>query len=216
MSIGLVYKLKQHNTKATQFGKNGRLLPQRSSPLEHLKDNPATLCQASPALGCIKSFFPSNVLSVGKHRQLGHNHPDIFKVEESLRALLLFQIFSPIIPHTLEAFSFSANPVLDCLPLPQWTPPTYGPSQLFPSDLIRSLYQFHPWSGHLQAATNKCINRWTTKINFSPPIVLSLPLSFPLSPLKKIKNSYLATPALIYFISQILKSLSAASSLTLA
>ena len=55
-----------------------------------------------------------------------------------LRALLLFQIFLPIIPCALEALSFSANPVLGCLPLPQATS-SYSPSLLLPSDLIISL-----------------------------------------------------------------------------
>ena len=71
--------------EATQFWKNGRLLPHSPSPLEHpKKNNPATLCQASLILGCIQSSFPSKIPSVGKHRQLQHNHPDI--PEEEVRA----------------------------------------------------------------------------------------------------------------------------------
>ena len=54
------------------------------------------------------------------------------------RVLLLLQIFSPIIPCALRALSFSANPILGSLPLPP-AASSYGPSLLFPSDVIRSL-----------------------------------------------------------------------------
>ena len=59
--------------------------------------------------------------------------------QASPRALLLFQIFWPIIPCIPEAFSFSTNPVLGYLPLP-WATSSYSPFLLLPSDLIRSLW----------------------------------------------------------------------------
>lgn len=55
-----------------------------------------------------------------------------------LTVLLLFQMFSPIIPCALEAFSLSANPLLGCSPLPG-APSSHYPSLLLPSDLIRFL-----------------------------------------------------------------------------
>ena len=59
---------------------------------------------------------------------------------DSLRALLLFQIFFLRIPEPLQAFSFSANPVLGwgSLPLP-WANSSYAPSLLLTSDVIRFL-----------------------------------------------------------------------------
>ena len=47
---GLVKKERNLFPKATQFWKNGRLLPQCLSPPEHLEKNPATFCQISPRL----------------------------------------------------------------------------------------------------------------------------------------------------------------------
>ena len=74
--------------KATHFWKNGRLLRQSLSPLEHPKENnPATVYQASPTLGCTQGSFPSNTRSFGKHGRLQHHHPGILK-EESQRASL--------------------------------------------------------------------------------------------------------------------------------
>ena len=67
-----------------QLWKNGRLLPQSSSPPEYSKkNNPATLCQASPILGWARSSFPSKIPSVGKCRQLQPDYLGILKAEES-------------------------------------------------------------------------------------------------------------------------------------
>ena len=65
-----------------QFWKNGRLLPQSLFLLEHPEIKPATLCQASLILGCAWSSFPYKILSIGKCRQLQHNHTIILEDEE--------------------------------------------------------------------------------------------------------------------------------------
>ena len=138
ISIGLVYKLKQHKiTKATQFWKTGRLLPQSSSPLEHPeKNNPATLCQASPILGCAQSSLPSKIPSVGKCSSCSTIIQASSRSQRvSPRASECFFYFISshlyIILCASEAFSFSANPVLDCLPLP-WETPLIAPPYFFP------------------------------------------------------------------------------------
>ena len=109
------------------------------------EEQPETLCQASPILGCAWSSFPSKILFVGNRRQLQHGHPGIQEEEEpesqrpgSPRASLLF------IRGAQEAFS-AANRVLGCLPWPG--KPLPRPLLVPPSALIRSLYQcqaFHP------------------------------------------------------------------------
>ena len=95
-----------------QFWKNGRLLPQTWSSLDHpKKNNPATLCPASPIRGCAQRPFLCKILSVGKCGRLQHDHPGILQelpepresrlvhepesLSQHLKALLLFQIFLP-------------------------------------------------------------------------------------------------------------------------
>lgn len=57
-------------------------MPQRSSPLEHLKKSkPVTLCQTHLTLGCTPSFFPSKTPPTGKCGQRQHAHPSILKEE---------------------------------------------------------------------------------------------------------------------------------------
>ena len=42
-------------------------------PLEHPKDKPATLCQASPILGCPQNSLPYKIPPIGKRRQLQYD-----------------------------------------------------------------------------------------------------------------------------------------------
>ena len=116
----------------------------RSSPLETQRRITLAFCQASPILDCTQSFFshPKPIHGTVLWETGGNSTI----IQASLRkrawepasALFLFEIFLPKILCAPEAFSFSANPILDCLPLPPATS-SYSPSLFFPSDLIRSL-----------------------------------------------------------------------------
>ena len=92
-------------------------------PVEHPKNNnPATLCQASPILGCTQSSFPSKIPSAGKPRQLEHDHLSMLEEEEPESQTEPSQepeSLPSFYFHALEAFNFSANPILDGLPLPR-------------------------------------------------------------------------------------------------
>ena len=134
--MGLVYKLKHHKIqKLHNFGRmTGFCL---SSPLQNTQRTTLPLSARLACLGCTWSPFPSKILSTGKCRQLQHDYPSVFKEEEKERGRerSLYPLF---IPWSLEAFSFSANPILDCSPV-LWATSFHSPSLLIPRDLIRSL-----------------------------------------------------------------------------
>ena len=115
------------------------------------ENNPATLFQDSPILGCAQSSFPYKIPSIGKCRPLQHNHPGILKEESPRaraiqsgsqraqasrpRALLLFPIFLPIIPCALGAISFLSQSHPRLFTIASF----FGPSLLLPRELIRPL-----------------------------------------------------------------------------
>ena len=93
-------------------------------------------------------------------RRAGEPEPDSQRAREPKSASFISN-FSPIIPRALEACSFSANPVLDCLPL-LWATSSYSPFLLLPSDLIRFLCitAISMYESFTSLSTLACVHLW--------------------------------------------------------
>ena len=137
-------------TKATYYTKSYTILEEcqvsASEPVPYRTPKEKTCCPlpGQPDSRLCREFLPIQIPVRWEMQAAEADHPGILE-EESPRAMPLprawqcfsFQTFWPIVPCALEAVRFSANPVLDCLPLPWQTPPKLLPT--FPSDLTRSI-----------------------------------------------------------------------------